>query len=198
MIESPSLQRLIQAFNRFPGIGRKSAQRLAWHLISQDKGFANDLAKSITAAAESFINCSLCHTLTETDPCPICADTDREDKQLCVVESPPDVYLFESINEFKGRYFVLGHLLSPLDGYVPEDMRIKELKTRIKALQPDELILALKPSAEGEATIHFISELLHNSGILITRLSTGIPFGGDLEYTGSLTLANAFKRRYGV
>ncbi|MBM4404121.1 MAG: recombination protein RecR [Candidatus Cloacimonetes bacterium] len=198
MIQSPSLLQLIQSFNQFPGIGRKTAQRLAWHLIAQGKDYANELAQTIRATAESFVTCSLCHMLSESDPCPICTDTNRDHHTLCVVEFPPDVYLFESINEFKGRYFVLGHLLSPLDGFGPEDIRIRELQERITALKPDELILALKPSPEGEATIHFISKYLKDSGILITRLSTGIPFGGDLEYTGSLTLANAFKRRYGV
>ncbi len=198
MIESPALQRLIQAFNRFPGIGKKSAQRLAWHLISQNKEYAAELADTITNAAASFADCPQCHTLSESDPCPICSDPGRDESHLCVVETAPDVYLFESIHAFNGRYFVLGHLLSPLDGYGPDDIRIGELRERIAVMQPKELILALKPSPEGEATIHFISGIFKNLGILITRLSTGIPFGGDLEYTGSTTLANAFKRRYGA
>lgn len=198
MLVSLSLERLIQAFNRFPGIGRKTAQRLAWFLISQDKSFALELAETIKNTVESFTRCSHCQILSELDPCPICVATDRQDNVLCVVESSSDVQIIENMNEFKGRYFVLGHLLSPLDGYGPEQIQAEALIKRIEELKPQELILALKPSAEGEATIHYLTELLKDKAIRITRLSTGIPFGGELEYSSSVTLSNAWKRRFTV
>lgn len=198
MLVSLSLERLIQAFNRFPGIGRKTAQRLAWYLIGQDKSFALELAETIKNTVESFTRCSHCQILSELDPCPICVATDRQDDVLCVVESSSDVQIIENMNEFKGRYFVLGHLLSPLDGYGPEQIQAEALINRIEELKPQELILALKPSAEGEATIHYLTELLKDKTIRITRLSTGIPFGGELEYSSSVTLSNAWKRRFTV
>jgi len=198
MLVSLSLERLIQAFNRFPGIGRKTAQRLAWFLISQDKSFVLELAETIKNTVESFTRCSYCQILSELDPCPICVATDRQDDVLCVVESSSDVQIIENMNEFKGRYFVLGHLLSPLDGYGPEQIQAEALINRIEELKPQELILALKPSAEGEATIHYLTELLKDKSIRITRLSTGIPFGGELEYSSSVTLSNAWKRRFTV
>jgi len=136
--------------------------------------------------------------LSESDPCPFCISPDRSDSYLCVVENSSDIQILEGMNEFKGRYFVLGHLLSPLDGYGPEQINTAMLLERIENLHPGEVILALKPSAEGEATIHYLWELLKDKGISITRLSTGIPFGGDLEYSNLNTLANAWKRRYTV
>ena len=136
--------------------------------------------------------------LSESDPCPFCISPDRSDSYLCVVENSSDIQILEGMNEFKGRYFVLGHLLSPLDGYGPEQINTAMLLERIENLHPSEVILALKPSAEGEATIHYLWELLKDKGISITRLSTGIPFGGDLEYSNLNTLANAWKRRYTV
>ena len=198
MLLSENLEKLVQALNRFPGIGRKTAQRLAWFLVTQDKAFALQLAETITATVESFVTCGLCNMLSESDPCPICQAQERLDTHLCVVESNADIQIIENMNEFKGRYFVLGHLLSPIDGYGPEQINSDKLLQRINTLQPSEIVLALKPSAEGEATIHFLWDLLKNLGISITRLSTGIPFGGDLEFSSTNTLANAWKRRYTV
>ncbi|GAB1365426.1 recombination mediator RecR [Candidatus Cloacimonadaceae bacterium] len=198
MILSEKLEKLIQAFNHFPGIGRKTAQRLAWFLVSQDKTFALQLAETIKTTVESFTTCHFCNMLSEYDPCPICASGERHDSLLCVVENNSDVHLIEGMNEFNGRYFVLGHLLSPLDGFGPQQIHTDMLLNRIGELKPNEVILALKPSAEGEATIHYLWEVLKDRGIIITRLSTGIPFGGDLEYSSTNTLANAWKRRYNV
>ncbi len=198
MILSENLEKLIQAFNRFPGIGRKTAQRLAWFLVSQDKGMALQLAETIKNTVDSFKACTKCNMLSESDPCPICNAEDRQDNLLCVVENNSDVQIIEGMNEFNGRYFVLGHLLSPLDGYGPQQIHSEQLLQRISELQPTELILALKPSAEGEATIHYLWELLKDRALNITRLSTGIPFGGDLEYSSTNTLANAWKRRFNV
>ncbi len=196
MLISLSLERLIQALNRFPGIGRKTAQRLAWFLVSQDKSFALELAETIRNTVESFTTCSLCNMLSESDPCPICSDLERSDALLCVVENTADIQIIENMNDFKGRYFVLGHLLSPIDGYGPEQIRSAGLLEAMERVHPEEVILALKPSPEGEATIHYLCEILQDKGVRVTRLSTGIPFGGDLEYSSLLTLSNAWKRRY--
>lgn len=198
MIFSDKFEKLIQALNRFPGIGRKTAQRLAWYLVTQDKHQALQLAEIIQSTVESFTTCSLCNMMSESDPCPICSAPERSDEVLCVVETNADMLIIEGMNEFKGRYFVLGHLLSPIDGYGPEQIHGGELLARIEALNPHEVILAMKPSPEGEATIHYLWELLKDKNLSITRLSTGIPFGGDLEYSSINTLANAWKRRYSV
>lgn len=198
MILSDNLEKLIQALNRFPGIGRKTAQRLAWFLVAQDKKFAIQLSETIKTTVDSFTTCKMCNMLSESNPCPICIASDRLDTHLCVVESYSDIQIIENMNEFRGRYFVLGHLLSPIDGYGPEQIHTAMLLERINSLKPTEVVLALKPSAEGEATIHYLWELLKDKGVTITRLSTGIPFGGDLEYSSINTLANAWKRRYTV
>lgn len=198
MLISLSLERLIQALNRFPGIGRKTAQRLAWFLVSQDKSFALELAETIRSTVESFTTCGLCHMLSESDPCPLCTAPDRVDSLLCVVENTADIQIIENMNEYKGRYFVLGHLLSPIDGFGPEQIRSQSLLEAISRNRPQEVILALKTSPEGEATIHYLFELLKDKDLNVTRLSTGIPFGGDLEYSSTLTLSNAWKRRYPV
>ncbi len=198
MLVSPALDRLIQSLNRFPGIGRKTAQRLAWYLVSQDKNFALDLAETIKTTVESFTSCRHCQMLSESDPCPFCSSAERSDALLCVVENTADIQIIENMNDYKGRYFVLSHLLSPIDGYGPEQINSGRLLQRIATLRPQEVVLALKPSPEGEATIHYLSELLQDKGVQVTRLSTGIPFGGDLEYSSMLTLSNAWKRRYPV
>lgn len=198
MILSLSFERLVQALSRFPGIGKKTAQRLAWHLVSQNRDFALELAETIRTTVELYTTCSSCRMLCESDPCPLCGSDERNDRQLCIVESSADIYILENMNEYRGRYFVLGHLLSPLEGIGPQEIHSPELLARIGQNPPEELILALKPSAEGEATIHYLYELLKGKSFSITRLSTGIPFGGDLEFSSMLTLANAFKRRYSV
>jgi len=198
MLVSPALDRLIQSLNRFPGIGLKTAQRLAWYLVSQDKNFALDLAETIKTTVESFTSCRHCQMLSESDPCPFCSSAERSDALLCVVENTADIQIIENMNDYKGRYFVLSHLLSPIDGYGPEQINSGRLLQRIATLRPQEVVLALKPSPEGEATIHYLSELLQDKGVQVTRLSTGIPFGGDLEYSSMLTLSNAWKRRYPV
>lgn len=198
MLISPKLEHLIKSLNRLPGVGRKTAQRLAWFLVSQEKSFARDLAETIKSTAESFTACSLCNMLSESDPCALCASPERLDTLLCVVENSADIQIIENMNEYKGRYFVLGHLLSPIDGYGPEQINTDKMLEAIERLQPEEVVLALKPSPEGEATIHYLFELLKDKNVRVTRLSTGIPFGGDLEYSSMLTLSNAWKRRYPV
>ena len=198
MIISPALDKLIQTLARFPGIGKKTAQRMAWYLVSQDKSFGLELANIIKQTVERITTCSLCNMLSESNPCPLCSSSERMDSLLCVVESTADIQIIENINEYKGRYFVLGHLLSPIDGYGPEQIHSAQFLQAIEHFHPQEVILALKPSPEGEATIHYLWELLKDKDIKVTRLSTGLPFGGDLEYSSMLTLSNAWKRRYPV
>lgn len=198
MILSPSFEKLTAAFARFPGIGKKSAQRLAWHLVSQEPRFAIELYTAIKESSEAICTCDRCYMLSESNPCPICSSLERSNTQLCVVENSADVLILENMHQYNGKYFVLGHLLSPLDGYGPQQIRADKLMELIEEHQPQELVLALKPSAEGEATIHYLSEIAAGKVALISRLSTGIPFGGDLEYSSSHTLFNAWNRRYTV
>lgn len=195
---SEHLEKLIDSLSRFPGIGKKTAGRLAWHIVSSDKNFARQLAENISTAVEAFRPCSLCNMLSESDPCPICASRDREHDSICVVENSADVQIIENINEYRGLYFVLGHLLSPIDGIGPDEINTPLLLKRIEEIGPSEIILALIPSAEGEATMHYIWEILKDRKLKITRLSTGLPFGGDLEYSSSSTLRSAWQRRYGI
>ncbi|HPT71371.1 MAG TPA: recombination mediator RecR [Candidatus Cloacimonadota bacterium] len=189
------LKDLAQNLKQFPGVGEKTAQRLAMFLISQDKEKSRRLAQSILDAVDKYNHCSKCNMLAETDPCPFCSDTDRDVKRICVVENTADVYLINNTHEFRGIYFVLGHLLSPLDGIGPAEINFPMLVDKIGEHQPEEVILALNPSPEGETTINYIASQLQPMKISITRLSTGLPFGGDIEYTSSMTLSHAFKRR---
>lgn len=198
MFVSNKLEKLIESLSRFPGIGKRTAQRLAWYLLSQDQSFALELAETIKTTVQAFKPCSMCLMLSESNPCPICASQMRETDSLCIVESSADIQVIENMNEYKGLYFVLGHLLSPIDGYGPDQINAAALSQRVAQLRPKELILAIKPSAEGEATIHYIWEIFKDNDVCITRLSTGLPFGGDLEYSSSNTLKSAWERRYGV
>ena len=192
------LAELEQSLKKLPGIGRKSAQRLAMHLISMEKQEALELAGSIRNAVENYSNCSICNMLTETDPCRFCSDRSRHQNLLCIVENTQDVYLVEDTNEYKGRYFVLNNLLSPIDGIGPEEINFPKLLELLKSDNIDEVVLALNPSAEGGTTINYLDLQISEYISKVTRLSTGLPFGGDIEYTSSLTLGNAFKRRYSV
>jgi recombination protein RecR len=192
------LEDLVNDLKKLPGIGSKTAQRLAIHLISKEKADALNLADSIKDAVQSYKNCSICNMLSETDPCRFCDDKTRMSNVICVVENTQDAYLIESLHEFKGSYFILNELLSPLDGIGPDEINFPKLQKIINSGDINEIILALNPSAEGESTINYLASQFEEKGIKITRLSTGLPFGGDIEYTSSLTLSNAFKRRYAV
>lgn len=193
-----TLKELQQNLKMLPGIGEKTAQRLALFLVSREKELSIQLADSILKAAENFTYCSECNMLTELDPCHICSDTERIKKKMCIVQHTQDVYLIENTKEFDGYYFVLGNLLSPLDGIGPNEIKYYELERIIKKREINEIILAINPSAEGETTINFLADKLKFLVKNITRLSTGIPFGGDIEYSSSITLSNAFQRRYNV
>lgn len=186
------------ALKTLPGIGEKSAQRLALYILSQEKTNSLLLGEAILSAVEQINNCHICNILTDTNPCKFCTDANRNEKQLCIVENTADVFMMESTGEFYGKYFVLSHLLSPIDGLGPEDIHIDELLSRIHDYEIDEVIIALSPSVEGETTISYIADRLANWSGKISRLSTGIPFGGDLEYSNKITIANALKHRFNM
>ena len=192
------LNNLINNLKKLPGIGEKSARRMAMHIITINKESALQIAESIKISVESYKRCSVCNMLSETDPCPICSDENRDQNTLCIVETTQDALLIQNTHEYKGRFFVLSKLLSPLQGIGPKEISFPKLLNMIETNHFKEIILALNPSAEGETTINFIFENLKNPSYKITRLSTGLPFGGDIEYINSLTLIDALKRRYKI
>ena len=194
-IHSKSLERLISALHRLPGIGPKSAQRLAFHILKSSKAEANELAQAILGAKENMKSCSVCGNITDSDPCAICDDSTRDRSTICVVEQPQDIFVFEKMGEYKGTYHVLMGALSPLDGVGPDDLKIKELVARIQKGGMKELIIATNPNAEGEATAAYLSQLIKPIGVKLTRLAQGMPMGGDLEYADEVTLAKALEGR---
>lgn len=191
-----SLNKLINEFGKLPGIGGKTAQRLAFHVLSLTDREAEALAESIVEAKRNLHYCEVCGNLTDSDKCRICADESRDGSVICVVESPQDVMAMERIREFKGRYHVLHGTISPMDGIGPNDLNLASLVRRLQA-EPDvkELILATNPNIEGEATAMYIANLLKPSGIKVTRIAHGLPIGGDLEYADEVTLLKAIEGR---
>jgi len=194
-IYPPSLGRLIEQFSRFPGIGKKSAERLALYVLRSPKEFAEGLAQSLLAVKEKIRFCSVCFSLTDKEPCPICADQRRADGSLCVVEGPGDQLAIEKSGAFKGRYHVLQGVLSPLDGIGVEDLRIAELMSRLRNETIKEVILAINPSVEGEATVSYLADMLKEKDVVVTRIALGIPLGGDLKYIDSMTLKRSMDNR---
>ena len=194
-IYSKSLQRLISALHRLPGIGPKSAQRLAFHILKSSRAEANELAQAILAAKENMKSCSVCGNITDSDPCLICDDSTRDGSTICVVEQPQDIFVFEKMGEYKGTYHVLMGALSPLDGVGPDDLKIKELVTRIEQDKIKEVIIATNPNVEGEATAAYLSKLIRPLGVKMTQLAQGMPMGSDLEYADEVTLAKALEGR---
>jgi recombination protein RecR len=191
----PSLERLVLVLARLPGIGRKSATRIALKLVASSEADCRELARTIVEASEKTIACSTCGSLTESDPCDICTNTRRDAGVICVVERPSDVIALERTSRYRGRYHVLGGLLSPLDGVGPEDLRLDSLGERARAGNVTEVILALNPTAEGEATALYLSRLLSGAGVTVTKLASGIPVGGDLDLADELTLGTALEER---
>lgn len=191
-----SIERLIESLSRLPGIGKKTAQRLAFHMVNARSRDPQELAEAILDARAKIRYCSICGNYTDVDPCGICTSTSRDSGLLCVVEDPRDVAAMERTREYKGVYHVLHGAISPLDGVGPEDIRVKELLGRL-AENPDvrEIIMATNPTIEGEATAMYISRLVKPLGIAITRIAHGIPVGGDLEYADEVTLAKALEGR---
>lgn len=189
------LNNLINQLSKLPGIGGKTAQRLAFFILSMDEKDAVAIADAIIEGKRSMKYCSLCGNLTDKDPCNICTDTARDDKVVCVVESAKDVAAMERIREYKGLYHVLHGVISPMEGIGPEDINLKSLIVRLRENDIDEVILATNPNIEGEATAMYIARLIKPSGIKATRIAHGIPVGGDLEYTDEVTLSKAIEGR---
>ena len=187
------LNRLINELAKLPGIGGKTAQRLAFHILSMDDKSAMELAEAISDAKRSMTYCSVCGNLTDTDPCAICADESRDKSVICVVESPKDVVAMEKIREYRGYYHVLHGAISPMDGIGPDDINLKSLIMRLQDEDVKELIIATNPNIEGEATAMYIARLIKPSGIKVTRIAHGIPVGGDLEYADEVTLLKAME-----
>ncbi len=189
------LANLIGQLSRLPGIGGKSAQRLAFHILSMDEQEAFAIAEAIMDAKKNMKYCSVCGNLTDVDPCGICSDAGRSGKVICVVESPRDVTAMERIREFKGLYHVLHGAISPMDGIGPEDINLKSLILRLQQEEVDEVILATNPNIEGEATAMYIARLIKPSGIKVSRIAHGLPVGGDLDYADEVTLSKAMEGR---
>ena len=192
---APPVERLIEEFARLPGIGQKSAQRLAFHVLDMPKEDAERFASAIREAKEKTFTCKRCQNLTDSEECPICADKSRDQKTICVVADPRDVIAFERTKEYRGLYHVLHGTLSPMGHVGPDDIRIRELVQRIADEGTEEVILATNPDPEGEATAMYISRLLQPFGIKITRLAYGIPVGGHLEFVDEVTLTRALEGR---
>ena len=189
------LNKLINELSRLPGIGVKTAQRLAFHILSMDEKSAMELANAISDAKKSMTYCSVCGNLTDTDPCAICSDDSRDKSTICVVESPKDVVAMEKIREYRGYYHVLHGAISPMDGIGPDDINLRSLIVRLQDEAVKELIIATNPNSEGEATAMYIARLIKPSGIKVTRIAHGIPVGGDLEYADEVTLLKAVEGR---
>ena len=192
---SPLLQQLIDALKCLPGVGPKSAQRMAFYLLERDPEGAKNLSSVLTEAVEKIGHCSMCRTLSETQLCEICVSTSRDNGALCVIETPADIFAIEHTAEFRGKYFVLMGHLSPLDGIVPAELGLDLLQARLADGEVKELILATNPTVEGEATAHYISNMAAKHQILTTRIAHGVPLGGELEYIDAGTLAHAFSGR---
>lgn len=195
MRQAGRLAQLMQALRALPGVGPKSAQRMAFHLLQRDRQGAKILAEALLGAVEHIGHCRECRTLTEGELCPVCANPNRDRGQLCIVESPAEVFAIDQSTGFKGRFFVLNGRLSPLDGIGPDELRLDLLEQRLKTGEVREVILATNTTVEGEATAHYISEMARHFGVRPTRIAYGVPFGGELEYVDGTTLAHAFNGR---
>ena len=192
---SPSIEKLIESFERLPSIGHKTAVRLAFHMLDLSKEETDEFINSIINAKEKLKYCSNCYNISDTDPCPICSSPKRDNSVICVVEDVRDVMAMERTHEFKGVYHVLHGTISPMNGIGPEDIKIKELLNRLANNDIKEIIIATNPRVEGEATAIYISKIIKPLGIKVTRIAHGIPVGGDLEYTDEVTLSKALEGR---
>lgn len=195
---SESLSKLINELARLPGIGYKTAQRLAMHLLKVPKEESQALAHAILEAKEKIRYCTVCFNITDEEVCRYCKDTRRDDALLCVVQEPKDIIAVEKTRDYKGRYHVLQGAISPMDGVGPNEIRIKELLVRLQKTDVQEVILATNPTIEGEATAMYLAKLIKPSGIKVTRIAHGIPVGGDLEYADEVTLAKSFEGRHEI
>ncbi len=193
-----SIEQLAEQFAQLPGIGRKTAHRLALYVVKMPKEEVVTLSRALVNVKDKVRYCSVCSNITESDPCPICSNAKRDRSVVCVVQEPTDVLALERTNEFRGLYHVLGGALSPLDGVGPEDLRIQELLQRLTGVTIEEVILALNPNVEGEATTLYLSKLLKPLGMKVTRIARGLPVGTDLEFADEATLSRALEGRIAV
>ena len=192
---SPSIEKLIESFERLPSIGHKTAARLAFTMINCSEEETNEFVSSIINAKKNLKYCSKCYNISDTDPCNICSNPKRDEETICVVEDVRDVVAMEKTHEFKGVYHVLHGSISPMNGVGPDDIKIKELLARLMDGKVKEVILATNPRVEGEATAMYLSKLIKPLGVKVTRIAHGIPVGGDLEYTDEITLTKAMEGR---
>jgi len=186
---------LINEFSKLPTVGPKTAARLVFYLLNRPRNEAQALAEAILAVKDRVRLCSICFSITEEDPCPFCTDQRRDATLLCVVAEAKDIFALERTSAYKGRYHVIGGLISPMDGIGPAQLRVKELIERVGSESPQEIILATNPNAEGEATALYLSRLITPLGVSVTRLAYGLPIGGDLDYADEVTLAKAIEGR---
>jgi recombination protein RecR len=189
------IQRLVAALRRLPGIGEKSATRLAFHMLSAPESQVQELAEAIVRLKQEIVLCAECFDLTDASPCAICRDERRDASQLCVVEEPADLAAIEASGGYSGRYHVLGGALSPIDGIGPDELRVADLESRVRRGGVRELILATNPTAEGDATAHYLADRLRGSGVRATRIACGMPLGGDLEYADPVTIGRSLQNR---
>jgi recombination protein RecR len=190
-----AIDRLVALFSKLPGIGKKTASRLAYHILDGDSSYARILAEQLANLHEVIKRCSICGSFTESDPCPICTDPSRDGSVICVVERAQDVRVIEDSREFQGRFHVLGGLIAPLEGVNPRDLAIGPLLNRVKQEEIQEVILAMNPTVEGDTTALYLQKLLKDFKVDVTRLASGLPVGGDLEYADRLTLSRSFRGR---
>ncbi|MDR3336362.1 MAG: recombination mediator RecR [Treponema sp.] len=197
MKSSPdAIERLVTLLSKLPGIGKKSATRMAYHFLDADPSYARLLAEQLLSLHQAIRRCSRCGSFTETDPCPICTDPGRDPSIICVIERPQDIRVIEESREFRGHFHVLGGLIAPLDGVSPDDLTIGKLLSRVRGSgRIKELILALNPTVEGDTTALYLQKQLKELDVEVTRLASGLPVGGDLEYADRLTLSRSFRGR---
>lgn len=190
-----ALDHLVSLLSKLPGVGKKSAGRMAYHILDGDPGYAGMLAGALSILHDSIRRCSICGSFTESDPCPVCADPGRERGIICVVERAQDVRIIEESREFHGLFHVLGGLIAPLEGIGPDKLSIGALTSRVRREGTKELILALNPTVEGDTTALYLQKTLKDTGVELTRLASGLPVGGDIEYADRLTLSRSFRGR---
>jgi recombination protein RecR len=195
---SPLIEQMVESRRCLPGVGRKTAQRMALHLLEREREAGMALAEALQAALEGVGHCRQCRNFSEQELCPICADPKRESTTICVLESPADVVAVEQSGSYRGLYFVLMGHLSPIDGIGPEDIGLDLLQERVRAGDIEELILATNPTVEGEATAFYLTDLVREDGVRVSRIAHGVPLGGELEYVDGSTLAHAFSGRRAV
>lgn len=190
-----ALDRLVASLAKLPGIGKKSATRMAYYVLDADPSYARVLAEELGGLHDAILRCSVCGSYTESDPCPVCSDPARDGTIICVVERPQDVRVIEESREFRGRFHVLGGVIAPLEGIGPDDLSIGALIGRVRKGGIREVILATNPTVEGDTTALYLQKLLKDTGVELSRLASGLPVGGDLEYADRLTLSRSFRGR---